>query len=112
MSSGPSGSTSVCSSGRSRPGGPPNYYLIDAGAGMSGDIRERSHARGDGNVGFVCTVVVDDLKAIRAAIIENGGTIVVPEFRIDGVGNLLYFTDTEGHRVGVMLRDADLKSGA
>jgi hypothetical protein len=79
---------------------------------MSGDIRERSHARGDGNVGFVCTVVVDDLKAIRAAIIENGGTIVVPEFRIDGVGNLLYFTDTEGHRVGVMLRDADLKSGA
>jgi hypothetical protein len=90
------------------PWGPPNYYLIDAGAGMSGDIRERSHPSGPGNVGFVCTVVVDDLQAIKATVIANGGSIVVPEFRIDGVGNLLYFTDTEGHRVGVMQRDSDL----
>jgi hypothetical protein len=90
------------------PWGPPNYYLIDAGAGMSGDIRERSHPCGPGNVGFVCTVVVDDLQAIKATVIANGGSIVVPEFRIDGVGNLLYFTDTEGHRVGIMQRDSDL----
>ncbi|HEY5568026.1 MAG TPA: VOC family protein [Gammaproteobacteria bacterium] len=85
--------------------GPPNYYLIDAGDGMSGDIRERTNPAGPGNAGFVCTVVVDDLQAIKEAIVANGGTIVVPEFRIDGVGNLLYFTDTEGHRVGVMQRD-------
>jgi hypothetical protein len=72
---------------------------------MTGDIRERTNPIGAGNVGFVCTVVVDDLQAIKDAVIANGGTIAVPEFRIDGVGNLFYFTDTEGHRVGVMRRD-------
>lgn len=88
-----------------RPWGPPNYYLIDTGAGTAGDIRERESPPGPGNVGFVCTVVVDDLRAIQDAVVANGGTIVVPEFRIDGVGNLFYFTDTEGHRVGAMQRD-------
>ena len=61
-----------------RPWGPPNYYLIDAGAGMSGDIRERTSATGPGNAGFVCTIVVDDLQAIKQAVTSNGGTIVVP----------------------------------
>ena len=87
------------------PWGPPNYYLIDTGEGMSGDIRERQNPEGPGNVGFVCTVTVDDLQVIKAAVIANGGTIVMPEMRIDGVGNLMYFTDTEGHRVGVMQMD-------
>jgi uncharacterized protein len=87
-----------------RPWGPPNYYLIDAGDGMSGDIRERSIPKVSGNVGFVCTIVVEDLQASKAAVVANGGTIVVPEFTIDGVGDLLYFTDTEGHRVGLMQR--------
>lgn len=84
------------------PWGPPNYYLIDAGEGMRGDIRERRYPIGPGNVGFVITVTVDDLAAITAAVVKHGGTIATQAFRIDGVGDLMYFTDTEGHRVGVM----------
>jgi hypothetical protein len=87
-----------------RPWGPPNYYLIDVGEGMSGDIRERSAPAGPGNAGFVVTVVVDDLRAMQKAVVEHGGTIVIQPWRIDGVGDLLYFTDTEGHRVGLMQR--------
>lgn len=84
------------------PWGPPNYYRIDAGGGMAGDIREREHPAGPGNIGFVCSVVVDDLQAIQDAVIANGGAIATPKIRIDGVGDLMYFTDTEGHRFGVM----------
>ena len=87
------------------PWGPPNYYLIDTGGGIRGDIRERTHPLGPGNAGFVCTVTVDDLQAIKEAVVTNGGKIVMPEMKIDGVGNLFYCTDTEGHRVGVMQMD-------
>jgi predicted enzyme related to lactoylglutathione lyase len=86
------------------PWGPPNYYLIDAGGGMSGDIRERRNPASPGNAGFVITVTVDDLPAITAAVVKHGGTIATQAFRIDGVGDLMYFNDTEGHRVGVMQR--------
>ena len=84
------------------PWGPPNYYRIDAGAGMAGDIRERQNPIGPGNIGFVCTVVVDDLHVIETAVLANGGKIAIPKMRIEGVGDLMYFTDTEGHRVGLM----------
>lgn len=87
------------------PWGPPNYYLIDTGGGIRGDIRERANPTGPGNVGFVCTITVDDLQEIKAAVVANGGEIVVQELKIDGVGNLFYFIDTEGHRVGVMQMD-------
>jgi hypothetical protein len=89
-----------------RPWGPPNYYLIDAGEGMTGDIRERTNPAGPGNLGFVCTIVVADLKEIKAAVLASGGTIVAPEYRIDGVGTVFYFADPEGHRVGVMQRES------
>ena len=86
------------------PWGPPNYYLIDAGGGMSGDIRERRNPAGPGNTGFVITVTVDDIAVITAAVVKHGGMIATQAFRIEGVGDLMYFNDTEGHRVGVMQR--------
>jgi hypothetical protein len=63
---------------------------------------------GPGNKGFVITVVVDDLPAMQKMVVEHGGTVVVSPFRIDGVGDLMYFNDTEGHRVGLMQRVAGL----
>jgi uncharacterized protein len=88
------------------PWGPPNYYLIDTGApGITGDIRESSDKNQEGSRGFVCTIGVEDLNAVKDAVMANGGKIVVPEYRIEGVGNLLYFTDTEGNRVGAMKYD-------
>ena len=80
--------------------GPPNYYLIDFADGMTGDIRERQNPKGPDNAGFVCTITVDNLQAIEKAIIANGGGIVMLKMRIEGVGDLMNFMDTEGHRVG------------
>ena len=88
-----------------RPWGPPNYYLIDSPTpGLNGDLRERQN-RGQGNCGFVCTIDCDDLKATMGAVVAHGGAIAAPEYRIDGVGNLAYVTDTEGNRFGLMQQD-------
>ena len=75
-----------------KPWGPPNYYLIDFADGLTGDIRERQSPKGSGNAGFVCTITVDDLQAIEKAIIANGGGIVMPKMRIEGVGDLMYLS--------------------
>jgi predicted enzyme related to lactoylglutathione lyase len=88
-----------------RPWGPPNYYLIDSPTpGLNGDLRERQN-RGQGNCGFVCTIDCGDLKATMGAVVAHGGAIAAPEYRIDGVGNLAYVTDTEGNRIGLMQQD-------
>ncbi len=89
------------------PWGPPGYYRIITGdaqrPGIGGDLRERREPLGGpGNRGFECTIVVEALEPVIAAIEANGGRIVMSRMRIEGVGDLIYFEDTEGNRVGVM----------
>ena len=43
--------------------------------------------------------------AQACAVIANGGRIATKMFRIEGVGNLAYFIDTEGNRFGAMKYD-------
>jgi predicted enzyme related to lactoylglutathione lyase len=87
---------------RFEPWGPPDFYLIHTGdgveAGLHGSVSRRSAPPAPGGrVGFECTIAVQDLAAIRAAIVENGGRIVLEEYEIVGVGRLIRFEDTEGN---------------
>ena len=50
---------------------------------------------------------VEDLKATIAAVEANGGRILMPPYRIEGVGELTYFEDTEGDFVGAMQYNPD-----
>jgi predicted enzyme related to lactoylglutathione lyase len=82
--------------------GPPDFYLIHTGPagdpGIHGSVSKRSEAlRGGGRRGYECTISVADLRAIKAAILANGGTIVLDEHEIVGVGRMIRFTDTEGN---------------
>jgi hypothetical protein len=91
------------------PWGPPNYYLIFPlypDRSTSGDLRERDEplAKNAGRT-YECTFSVADLRAIETAVRAHGGSIDMPEMRIDGVGHLLYFIDSEGNRVGAMKMD-------
>ena len=45
---------------------------------------------------------VDDLRATLAAVEAGGGKVVMPPFRIDGVGELSFFQDPEGNIIGAM----------
>ena len=92
---------------RIEPWGPPGYYLISTvppgEIGIGGDLRSRREPlTGTGNRGYECTINVLDLAEVLKAIAAHGGRIVSSPYRIEGVGDLAYFEDTEGNRVGVM----------
>jgi len=84
------------------PWGPPDFYLIRTGTiaepGIHGSLSKRNAPlAGSGRTGFECTISVDDLGAIKAAVVANGGTIVFDEYEIVGVGRMIRFEDTEGN---------------
>jgi uncharacterized protein len=45
------------------------------------------------------------LPADRAAVIANGGTIIIPRTLIPTVGHLIFFRDPEGNVAGAMQFD-------
>jgi predicted enzyme related to lactoylglutathione lyase len=97
---------------RIMPWGPPDYYRIVTGTaerpGIGGDLRvRREPLTGTGSTGYECTIVVGSLSRTIAAIEAHGGRIVSQPYRIDGVGELAYFTDSEGNRAGLMEHEAD-----
>jgi len=86
--------------------GPPGFYLI-RGAGLEGSLHKRQEPlTGTGFRAFEVTVGVDDVDDIAARVTKAGGTITMPKMRIETVGELIYFNDTEGNRVGAMKYDA------
>ncbi len=76
----------------------------DGQAGINGAIVER-RGQADGKdaiVAFVCTVEVDDIAAIEAAVREAGGKQVVDRQTLENVGSFSYFNDPEGNIFGAM----------
>jgi predicted enzyme related to lactoylglutathione lyase len=87
--------------------GPPGFFRVHTGTdevpGIEGALHERSEPlEGTGTRGFECTVAVDDLAAIKDAVVSHGGTITYDEVEIPTVGTLVQFLDTEGNVVGAM----------
>ena len=90
------------------PWGPPGFYQIkNAGQGFLGALQGRREIV-DGAVmrGLEVTMGVDDLKSTMAAIEAGGGKIVMPPYRIEGVGELIFFQDPEGNILGAMQYDS------
>ena len=87
--------------------GPPDFYMIYTGpagdGGIHGSLSKRQQpVTGGGRVGFECSVSVDDLAPIKAAIIANGSKILLDDHEIVGVGTLIHFEDTEGNTACAM----------
>jgi predicted enzyme related to lactoylglutathione lyase len=57
--------------------------------------------------GYEASFGVDDIKATIATVEASGGKIVMQPYRIEGVGELIYFEDTEGNLVGAMQYDPE-----
>ena len=86
--------------------GPPGFFLI-RGAGIEGSLHGRQEPlTGTGYRAFEVTVGVDDVDAIEKKVVAAGGTITQTKMRIPTVGELIYFNDPEGNRVGAMKYDA------
>jgi predicted enzyme related to lactoylglutathione lyase len=90
---------------RFSPWGPPGFFMIATGdendPGIHGAVHERPKDE-DHCVGFQCTISVEDIDEIAAAIRREGGQITVPKMTIPTVGELIQFRDTEGNLVCAM----------
>lgn len=89
---------------RFEPWGPPNFWLIHtSSSGILGALQERHEPQsGTGSVGFECTIGVEDITSIAAAIKEHGGKLLHDPILIETVGTMVRFNDTEGNIVGAM----------
>ena len=89
------------------PWGPPGFYQTrSTGEGHLGALQGRRDVAGVKMPGMELTFAVDDIKATVQAIEAKGGTVLMPPFRIEGVGELMFFRDTEGNVAGAMQYEA------
>lgn len=92
---------------RFEPWGPPDFYLIhtgdDASPGIQGLLHKRQEPRGVGGPNCPeCTVSVNDVDAVAQAVIDNGGRVAMAKSPVPTVGEVIYFDDPEGNRIGAM----------
>jgi hypothetical protein len=85
------------------PWGPPGFYQTrSAGEGFLGALQGRRDIGGQVMPGMEISFGVEDIKATIAAIEAHGGKVIMQPFRIEGVGDLIFFQDTEGNIAGAM----------
>jgi predicted enzyme related to lactoylglutathione lyase len=94
--------------------GPPGFWMIDTGTKEPGTPLgslqgRRTLVDGERMNGLECTIGVPDCAAAERAIVENGGTILMPRTTIPTVGHLIWFRDTEGNVVGAMEYDSSAR---
>lgn len=88
------------------PWGPPGFYQTrDSGGGHLGALQGRRDIGGRRMPGYELTFGVDDLAATASAIEAHGGQILMQPFRLEGVGELIFFSDSEGNLAGAMQYD-------
>ena len=91
--------------------GPPGFFQITTATGdrpgpLGALQKRRELIPGQPTVGFECTIAVADVDAVVAAVVANGGTILIPKVLIPTVGHLIFFRDPEGNAVGAMQYDS------
>lgn len=109
---------------RTEPYGPPKFYRIFTGSEKEGGGKadpaghiglgtlsqgalqgRRELLKGQKMIGFECTVGVEDVDKIAKAVVANGGRIVMEKTTLLGIGDLIFFEDTEGNVAGAMRYD-------
>jgi len=96
------------------PWGPPDFYMIDTGDKEAPEIlgslqRRRELIPGQRINTYECTISVTDVDQTIAAVMAQGGTIVMPKTTLVGVGYLIFFQDTEGNVAGAMQYDKNAR---
>jgi len=93
------------------PWGPPNFFLIKTGTekepGIQGALQGRRElVPGKRMIGYECSIAVDDVDQVAAAVRASGGRVIMERVTIVGVGHLIFFEDTEGNVAGAMQYDS------
>ncbi|MFL5297604.1 MAG: VOC family protein [Phenylobacterium sp.] len=88
------------------PWGPPDFFLTES-AGVGGGLQARRSVGGQRMPGLEVTFAVDDIAGTVAAVEAGGGKILMQPVVIEGVGELIYFQDSEGNIAGAMKYERD-----
>jgi predicted enzyme related to lactoylglutathione lyase len=88
------------------------YWSIITGdegtPGINGGLVTRPAAvppRESGTNAYVCTLDVENVDEVIAAVEKAGGEIALPKQVVPAVGWLVYFIDPEGNTFGAMQQD-------
>ena len=94
-----------------QPWGPPNFYMIAMGeTEIRGSLQlRRELAPGLKLNGFECTFAVDNVEKVAAAVRANGGRILMERTILAGIGELIFFQDSEGNVAGAMRYDETIE---
>lgn len=89
-----------------QPWGPPDFLLATTGdkadPGVQGALQKRHEVvPGEKINGFECTIGCQDVDAIAAAVVANGGKVIMSKCEIPTVGWLIKIQDPEGNVVCV-----------
>jgi predicted enzyme related to lactoylglutathione lyase len=89
-----------------QPWGPPGFLLVATGdardPGIPGALQQRHElVPGLRMNGYECTIAVTDIDATAAAVVANGGKIILAKCEIPTVGWLIKLQDPEGNVVCV-----------
>jgi hypothetical protein len=100
-----------------RPWGPPGFFQIETGDTAAKPVmgalqQRRDLIPGVQLHGFECTIAVTDVDATAAAVLANGGTLLMPPVTLPNVGRLMYFTDPSNNQVGAMQYDPAISPAA
>jgi uncharacterized protein len=92
--------------------GPPGFFHIrtadgTAPAGEAALQQRRDLVPGRPVTGFECTIAVEDVAAVVAAVEAQGGEVLMAPTTITGVGELVWFADPSGNVVGAMRYDPE-----
>ena len=88
--------------------GPEGFYQLrpPEGGDVMGALQPRRElAPGQPTIGYECTFAVPDVDAVVAAVLANGGRILMEKTTIPGVGDLVFFADPSGNVAGAMRYD-------
>jgi predicted enzyme related to lactoylglutathione lyase len=89
-----------------QPWGPPGFFLIATGdpddPGIQGALQKRHEVvPGQRLAGYECTIGVEDIDATEAAVVANGGKVILSKCEIPTVGYLIKIQDPDGNVVCV-----------
>ena len=78
-----------------------DYRMVETGGegGIGGGIMKPQDGPWPGNMALY--VAVDDLAAYRQRVVQAGGTIVVEEQVVPGMGSFSLFADPDGRVMGM-----------
>jgi predicted enzyme related to lactoylglutathione lyase len=98
---------------RLEPWGPPGFYKINTGEAKGSEVApvmgalqgRRELIPGQRTNAYECTIAVDSVDETLAAVLANGGKVILAKSVIAGVGALFFFEDPEGNVAGAIQFD-------